>query len=75
MTTLTLSLIVALLPAGGNPSGAELHWIRWVTSGTRVPGHHLAFSLPLIYQCRALPVQHHQHEFGDTFTAWHSVEQ
>lgn len=57
------------MPSGGNPSGAERRSIRWVTSGMRVPGHHLAFFLPLIYQSRALPVQYHQHEFGDTFPA------
>ena len=57
------------MPSGGKPSGAERRSIRWVTSGLQVPGHHLAFFLPLIYQSRALPVQYHQHEFGDTFPA------
>ena len=69
--TVTPSRLVALL-SGGRPSRVGRHQIRQMTSGTQAPWHHLASSVPLIYQRRSVPT--HKGRLGDTFTAWHSME-
>lgn len=59
----------------GNPPSTERLQMRRMTSRIQSLWHHLASSLPLIYQCTPLPARYHKGGSGDIFTVWHNVEQ